>query len=258
MLNVFKYLDTDSIRKCTTLAKELYETWLIPELWECVDSEEEYFDTRVLEILDKYTNRVLEFKVKYKHEYQLNKPLNHVLFSMYNVVKLILAGCEIITNVDFLQVMYQLRYLDVSECPSMSTASLIRSVPTVGTLDEFICRGNDVRVSAFSIYQCVRDLYNLEKIDMCDSGTMRPWLARKICRFCMNLKTFYFTTFWSLDNDASKVSWYKLVKRKYPHVTFTQKVIDKVSEYMTDCRPVKHEVMLDEWADVAVEVNPDN
>ena len=175
---------------------------------------------------------------------------------MYNVVDLNLAGCLLIFNVDFLQVMSHLRYLDVSKCPNMSTSSLIRSVPTLSTLKDFICIGNDVRISAYSIYQCVRDLQELEKIDVCDSGTMRPWLARKLCRHCKGLKQFYFTTLWSLDEDPSKVSWYKLVKRKYPHIEFTQKVLDKVDEYMSDCRAVKHEVMLDEWADAAVEHNP--
>ena len=197
------------------------------------------------------------FKVKYEHQCDLNTPLNNLMFSMYNVVDLNLAGCKIIYNVDFLQVMYQLRYLNVSHCPTMSTASLIRSVPTFSTLKHFICMGNDLRVSAFSIYQCVRDLFTLEKIDVCDSGTMRPWLACKICWYCRGLKEFYFTTLWSLDEDPEKVSWYKLVKRKYPRIKFTQKVFDKVEEYMSECRPVRHEVMLDEWADVAVQLNAD-
>ena len=242
----------------TTTAQCFYETWHIPELWENIDSEEHYLDTRVVEILEKHTNRVQFFKATFKYKYEGNTPLNHMLFSMYNIVHLNVAGCEIIRNVDFLQIMSYLRFLDLSRCPSMSTASLIRSVPTVSTLQDFICTGNDVRVSAFSIYQCVRNLINLKKIDMSDSSTMRPWLARKICYFCKGLRTFYFTTYWSLDedNDPAKVSWYKLVKRKYPHIEFTEKVQDKVAEYMSDCRAVKMEVMLDEWADEAVEQNP--
>ena len=251
-------MDTDSIRKCTTTAASFYATWLIPELWENFDSKEDYLDTRVVEILEKYKHRVLHFKAKYIHEYANNTPLNHMLFSMYNIVNLNLAGCEIIRNVDFLQIMSDLRFLDLSRCPAMSTASLIRSVPHLTFLHEFICTGNDVRVSAFSVYQCVRRLHNLYKLDMCDSGTMHPWLARKLCYFCSGLRVFHFTTYWSLDegNDNAKVAWYKLVKRKYPDIEFTQKVQDKVAEYMSECRAVRMEVRLDEWADEAVEQNP--
>ena len=255
-MEIFRFLDTDSLRKLTTTDKVFYETWLIPQTWEVVCSEEEYFDTRVVEILQKYTNKVMYFTAKYKYEFDENESLNSLLFSMYNLVKLNLSGCEIITNVDFLQIMYKLQELNLSECPAMSTASLMWSIPTLSTLRKFICRGNDVRVTAFSIFRCVRDLYNLEVLDMCDSGTMRPWLACKICWYCRELDKFYFTTFWSLDTNASKVSWYKLVCRKYPHVTFTQQVENKVDEYLTDCRAVQMEVRLDQWADESNEVNP--
>ena len=230
----------------------------MPELWQTIDSDEYYLDTRVVEILEKYLHKVRVFKAPFKYEYSENTPLNHMLFSMYNIVKLNLAGCKIIWNVDFLQIMSRLRFLDLSNCPGMSTASLIRSVPHLSCLHEFICTGNDVRVSAFSIYQCVRNLPNLYKLDMSDSGTMRPWLARKLCYFCKGLRVFLFTTYWSLDedNDNAKVAWYKLVKRKYPHVEFTEKVQEKVAEYMEDCRAVRMQARLDDWADEAVEHNP--
>ena len=255
-MEIFRYLDTDSLHKLTTTHKAFYATWLIPRTWEHVESEEEYFDTRIVELLSKHSNQVLCFKAKYEYEFEENPSLNSILFSMYNVVKLNLSGCKIIHNVDFLQIMYQLRELNLSECPGMSTSSLIRSVPTLSTLRDFICRGNDVRVTAFSIYRCVRDLSNLQLLDMCDSGTMRPWLARKLCRFCTGLQKFYFTTYWSLDTDLSKVSWYKLVRRKYPHIEFTQQVLNKVSEYESDCRAVRMEARLDEWADEANVHNP--
>ena len=142
------------MRKVTTTAVPFYAAWLTPEVWKNFDSEEDCLDTYVVEILEKYTHKVLLFKAKFIHEYSGNTPLIHMLFSMYNIVNLNSAGCKIIRNVDFLQIMSGLRYLDLSKCPSMSTASLIRSVPHLTSLVEFICIGNDVRVSAFSVYQC--------------------------------------------------------------------------------------------------------
>ena len=112
------------------------------------------------------------FTAKFKYEYTENKSMNHLLFSMYKLVKLNFTGCQIVYNVDFLQVMSDLTHLNLSRCPSMSTASLIRSVNSLSNLQVFICCGNDVRVSAFSIYQAVRGLDNLHELDCCDSGVM--------------------------------------------------------------------------------------
>ena len=102
-MEIFQYLDTDSLRKLTTTHKAFYATWLIPKCWENVQSEEEYFDTRIVEILSKHSNQVLYFKAKYEYEFEENPSLNSMLFSMYNLVKLNLSGCKIINNVDFLQ-----------------------------------------------------------------------------------------------------------------------------------------------------------
>ena len=201
-------------------------------------------------------HKVVFFKVQYKHEFGLNTPLNNMMFNMYNVVKLNLAGCKLVYNMDFLQIMYKLQELNVSNCPNMSTASLVRSMPTLGTLREFVCRENDVRVSSWSIFQCVRDLPDIELIDMCDSGVMRPYLARKICWYCTSLKKFYFTTLWSWDTDVTKLSWCVLVKLKYPHVEFTENVIKKAEEFMRECKYVRDHIMLEEWADASNEVNP--
>ena len=140
------YLDTDSLRKLTTTAHPFYEAWLIPALWRSIDSEEDYFDSRVGDILEKNLHKVVFFKAQYKHEFGLNTPLNDMLFNMYNVVKLNLTGCTLVHNMDFLQIMYKLQVLNVSVCPNMSTSSLIHSMPTLGTLCQFICRGNDVRM----------------------------------------------------------------------------------------------------------------
>ena len=257
ILHIMKFMDTDSLRKITTLAKVFYELWFTsPQLWENFYSEEDYFDSRVVEILVKYVSEVKHFTAKFKHEYEGNQPLNHIMFSMYNLLTLNLAGCEIIYNVDFLQVMSNITVLNVSMCRNMSTGSLIRSVNSMPRLREFICRGNDVRVSAFSIYQAVRGLETLQKIDCCDSGVMRPWLARKLLHFCENITEFKFTTLFSLDDDRAKVSWYKLVKVKFPHVSFTQRVLDKVEEYMDECRAVRMEALLHDWVQQALEFNP--
>ena len=221
-----------------------------------VDSEEDYLDTRVVQILSKYLNRVIVFKAKFIYEYANNVPLNSMLFHMYNMVKLDLAGCELVHNVDFLQIIYKLQELNLSQCSAMTTSSLLRYIPTVTTLHEFICRGNGVRVSAFTIFRCVRDLPELQTLDICDSGVMRPYLAHKIYWYSPCLTKFHFTTIWNWDTDVTKMSWFVLVKRKYPDINFTEEVKSKVRKFMNDCRYVQESIRLDEWADESNEVNP--
>ena len=256
LVNIYKFLDSESIIQCGLTNKFMRATALIPEVWKHFESEEDECGTLAMKALKLFNDKVTFLKAKYKQEQPARKKFNHVLFSLYNVVHLNLAGCQIIYNVDFLQVMKHLKYLDLSHVPTMSTSSLIRSVPTLSNLKVFIVMGNSVRVGAFTIHQCVRHLPTLEKLDCSDSGVMQPWVARKICWYGKGLKEFYFTTFWSLDNNDSKVSWYKLVKRKYPHIKFVQKVKDKVEEYIKECRAVRDEAMLDDWADDAVKYNP--
>ena len=103
-----------------------------------------------------------------------------------------------------------------------------------------------MRMSSFCILQYVRDLFDIKHIDMCDTGVMRPYLAHKICWFCKNLKTFYLITFRFWDADVTKVSWYVLVKHKYSHVELTEKIVNKVEEYMRECKAVRDHAMLDD------------
>ena len=251
-------MDTDTLRKITTVDERFLRMWLkYPDLWQTVYSEEEYLDTRVIELLIKHAHNVKHFNVMFKHEFAENKPLNHILFTMYNLVTLNVSGSEIIFNVDFLQIIPNVTHLDLSNCPTMSCASLIRSVNTMPNLKVFICRGNGVRVSAFSIDQAVRGLDSLEELDCSDTGTMHPYLARKLLYFCENVRKFRFTTMFSLDTDESKVSWYKLVKVKFPHVEFSQRIVDKVEEYMVECRSVRMEALLHDWVEQALEFNPE-
>ena len=172
------YMDTDTPRKITTLSKQFADILeLFPQVWQTFNSEEDYLDTHIVSILEDFVSNVHFFMAKFKYEYSENKSLNHIFFRMYNLLKLNLAGCQIVYNVDFLQVMSNLSHLNLTRCPNMSTASLIHSVNSLCNLEVFICCDNNVRVSSFSIYQAVRGLENLQELDCCNSGMMRPWLV---------------------------------------------------------------------------------
>ena len=258
LVNIMTFMDTDTQRKITTISKQFADIWEhFPQVWQTFNSEDDYLGTRVVTLLEDFVNNVCFFTAKFKYEYPGNKSLNHIFFQMYNLLKLNLAGCQIVYNVDFLQVMTNLSHLNLTRCPNMSTTSLIRSVNSLHNLEVFICRDNDVRVSSYSIYQAVRGLENLQELDCCNSEMMRPWLVCKLLFFCESVCEFRFTTLFSLDGDRAKISWYKIVKVLFPHVTFMQRVQDKVAEYMLDCKPVKMEALVEDWVQQALEFNPE-
>ena len=185
----------------------------MPCMWENVYIEEDYLDTRVVTILVKYLHRVRHFRAKVLHEYPHNRPLNAMLYSMYNLVSLDLSGCGIVRNFDFLQIMFQLEILDISNCPRMSAMSVVRSVNEMRSLRVFTCKNNFI--SAFMIYQAVRGLDTLRQLDCSDSGFMRPYIAHWLMNNCKGLQKFFFTSNFNHDDDLDKLQWY-IVLRKIP------------------------------------------
>ena len=239
-----QFCDTDTLRKLSLTAPCFYRGWFFPQVWENVFIEEDYLDSRVVEMLTKHVHRIINLKAKVKQENQYNRPLNALLFNMYNLVKLDLNGCTVVRNVDFLQIMYQLEDLNLSNCPSMSTSSMVRSVNGMRCLRKFTCQSNKVCMSAFMFYQSIRGLQTLKYVDCCDSGFMRPYVMRMLLKNCPRVDTFYFTTLFSLDDDQDCLQWHILLREKYPHVKVTDAVKAKLDEYAATCPLVKWHIWL--------------
>ena len=209
----------------------------MPVIWEQVCIEEDYLDTRVVTIMMRYLYRIRHFTARVLHEYPHNRPLNAMLFSMYNLVSLDLNGCAVVRNFDFLQIMYQLEILDVSNCPRLYAMSLVRSVNEMRTLRVFICKNNFI--SAFMIYQAVRGLETLQEIDSSDSGFMRPYIARWLLNNCKRVKKFVFTSNFHHDDDMDKLQWYIVLRKNFPAVEFSKAVQEKIDYYVENCNMIK-------------------
>ena len=225
------------MRKITTTSWLFYEIWLMPVCWTNVCIEEDYLDTRVVTILIKYLDRVRHFRAKVIHEYPHNRPLNAMLFSMYNLVSLDLSGCAVVRNFDFLQIMFQLEILDISNCARMSAMSLVRSVNEMRVLRVFICQNNFI--SAFMIYQAVCHLDTVQTVACCDSGFMRPYIARWLLNNCKAIEKFYFTSNFEHDDNIDKLQWYIILRNKFPAVQLTKEVNEKIDEYVKNCPSIR-------------------
>ena len=182
---------------------------------------------------------VRKFKCNAKKQSSEAMPLNRLILRMSNLVEVDLSGCTLIFSMDFVKCTPLLEKLNVSKCPTISMYSMVCNLNRLTKLKVFICEGNDLRVSAYSIYQCVRTITTLTYLSCKDSGTMRPWIARLIMSECPNIKTFYFTTLFSLDTDKNKYEWYHLACIAHPHVEFTTNFEKKVVEYEDSCDRIK-------------------
>ena len=225
------------MHKLSTTSRIFYEIWLLPALWENVFIEEDYFDTWVVTILMKYLHKVVHFKAELKHEYVHNRPLNALLFSMYNLVTLDLSGCSLVRNFDFLQIMYQLEVLDVSDCTRMFAMSLVRSVNEMRSLCVFACRNNFI--SAFMIYQAVCGLDTVQVLDCSDSGFMHPYIARWLLNNCKAVRKFIFTSNFHHDDEIDKLEWYIVIHNRNPHIQFSKDVNERIDSYLTNSNIIK-------------------
>ena len=188
-------------------------------------------------ILIKFLDRIHHFTARVVHEYPHNRPLNAMLFSMYNLVSLDLNGCTLVRNSDFLQIMYQLEILDVSNCPNLSAMSLVRSVNEMRALRVFICKNNFI--SAFMIYQAVHGLETLKNLDSSDSGFMRPYIVCWLLNNCKGVTQFVFTSNFHHDDDMDKLQWYIVLRKKFPAVELSKEVNENIDFYVENCNMIK-------------------
>ena len=178
---------------------------------------------------------VKHFSCNSKRQNSPGMPLNRVLLHMTNLVSLNMQGCRLLFTLDFLKCTPHIQQLNVTNCHSLSTYSLVNNLFRLEKLQVFECENNDLRVSAYSVYQAVCGVSSLTYLNCKNSGVMCPWILRMIFEECSNLRTCYFTTLFSMDTEKHKYDWYHLVRKTHPHVNFPQNVIQKVVEYEGSC-----------------------
>ena len=218
-----------------------------PILWVNIDTEIEYPTAYFMQFLVDYAQVVNRLKCKFKHELLYSAKLNELIPMMPNLVSLNLASCRVFYSAYAFSYIPRLVYLNVSDCPWLSTTSLVNSMHYIPNLKFFWCENNSARHSAYSLYQCITETPKLEVFNCRESGMMAPWIANRILRKCPDLRQFLFTSDFRYDTDTTKLQWYHVVRRKYSHVEFSDEVKEAVENSITECSIVQVQMHLD-WA----------
>ena len=200
-----------------------------------------------MEYLVKYARVVVRLKVQFKHELLYSAKLNEIIPMMPNLVSLNLKSCRVFYSASVFAYIPRLVYLNVSDCPWLSTTSLVVNMKHIPNLKFFWCENNSVRHSAYSMHQCIQETPNLQVFSCKDSSNMAPWIANRILKKCPNLREFLFTSDCRYETDTTKLQWYHLVRRKYRHVKFTEEIKAAVELSIRECSLVQLQVHHD-WA----------
>ena len=230
---------TDTMINLACTCKQYLGFINTPGLWTDVETDLEYPDAAFMDMLLKYASNIIRFKCKFKHELLFNVKLNEVIPFMGNLRSLNLQSCRVFYSAFCLQHTPKLVYLNVSECPWLSTTSLIAGIKFLPNLKFFHCNNKETRMSAYSVWECTSAVTKLEQLSCKNSGIMVPWIAVKILRKCPALLKFHFTTDSRYDTDTTKLQWYHIVKRKFAHVEFTDEVIAAVDDSIINCSLVQ-------------------
>ena len=84
-----------------------------------------------------YAQVVKRLKCKFKHELLYSAKLNEILAMMPNLVSLNLASCRVFYSAYVFAYLPRLVYLNVSDCPWLSTTSLVNSMHHIPKLKFF-------------------------------------------------------------------------------------------------------------------------
>ena len=169
-------------------------------------------------------------------------PMNRIIKEFINLTYLDFSKSRLLRELDILRYLPNIVHLNVSNCQSMSTYSLIHGLKHLTNLQVFICNDNYVRVSAYSVYDAVNGLGMLRYISCEQSGNMQPWIVRRVLEQNPNLLTFLFTTYFALATEKSMYEWYEIYRITYPQVTFSHRVQQEIISYEHSSARIQEEL----------------
>ena len=240
-------LDRDSMLSLANTCTSFQGLLENPRLWIDIDTEIECPRDNLMQFFVKYTSWVKRLKCKFKHELLYSAKLNEIIPSMHNLVSLNLKSCSVFYSAYVLGYTPNLVYLNVSDCPWLSTTSLVTNMQFIPNLKFFWCDNNSAHHSAYSIYQCITETPKLEVLSCKESGFMAPLIVNSMLCKCPNIQQFFFTSNERYESDTTKLQWYNLVRKKYSHVEFSDETNDKIERSIRECSIVQLQMHHD-WA----------
>ena len=256
ILKIMEFCSTDTIHNFIEAYPIYTDMFDNKRLWVEVETKMKYPSGKFMTLFMKHAAVTQRLRCKFRHELLCYPKLNTaILPQMTNLVSLNLQKCGVLYNAFFLEYMPHLRYLNVSKCPWVSTRSLIDGVQCLKELQFFWCNYNTARVSSYSIMQMVEKNPKLELLSCLQSGRMSPYLTHRILRKCPEMRKFNFTSDFHNDCDTTRLQWYNIVRRKYPHVEFNEQTYLAVRNSENESEVVKGAVLYDAMRKYIRELN---
>ena len=213
-----------------------------------METEEKNPKADLINMLVKHSKNIKRLKCQFQHEQLWLAPFNEILQLMSNLISLNLSNCSVFYWAGVFEYTPKIVYLNMSHCPWMSTKSLIDGLQLLPELRFFRCDGNSIRISAYTIYQCVKEKDKLESLTCMQSGTMAPWIANRILRRCPELRVFHFSSDFDNDYEITKLRWYNLMRKKFPHVKYSQVAMAALEFNERTCPRVIGQIIYDNLA----------
>ena len=185
-------------------------------MWHHVRIDSKHVRGSILPCLFRNRNLIHKFTCSSETQDRLTIPMNRLIKEFSNLTYLDFSNSRLLRELNILSYLPNIQHLNVSNCQSMSTYSLIQDLKHLNNLQIFICNDNYVCISAYSVYDAVNGLGTLRYIFCEQSGNMQPWIVRRVLEQNQNLLTFLFTTYFALATDKSIMNGMKFTTSPTP------------------------------------------
>ena len=232
LLHIMKYLDMPSLLQLNATCKLFHNLFEDKCLWGKIRWVEKVMPVRLIDGMKKNSTQIKFIRCNSTKEQDIwSSNFNRMLWSLPNLKAVNFFNCKILFEVNWLRCAPNMSTLILSGCVNMSGQSFVNGVQYLRNLKHLEIMFCGHRVVAYEVVIAVQNCQNLQILNCHETGNMRPWMVVRALRYCTVLSKFYFTSLHHNDTTQERVQWYKIVRCRYPHVTFARQVVEKVEDY---------------------------
>ena len=186
---------------------------------------------RFVALLQKHAHNVRSITCSASHDEDvLGDEFTLVLKYLMNVELINFNYCKAVYDFRFLESTKNLTCLRLSRVPYVNEVYLAEGLKSLQNLKQFEMT-NVSLVCANDIIKALSNKPTLQVVNIVKTGNVRPEAALQFLQTVPNLEAFYFSSYYSQDTPDDKISWYKMLRQKFPHIKYSNTFITKVEEY---------------------------
>ena len=156
---------------------------------------------------------------------------------MPKMKEIVLDRCDVLYNLNFLTSMPQITVFVMNDC-YVDQDNMVLGIKSLIQLQHIEITNCSV-IHAFNVVEAIKNKRLLRYIDVRGTGHMKSILACVTLNKCPAIRKFLFSNLYTYDSEYDRVRWFRIVKTRFPHVTFCQDLIDRVNHYCNTDPTVK-------------------